>query len=256
LIKPAELRKIRRKFGFNKDRDGLITRYLGEQKNWQSHLENTKSYILNSVPPANKKLCLILGSGWLLDIPIDDLCRMFDKVILADISHPAQIKHKFLHHEKIEFVNTEITSVLGSILGRNHRSKPLSEIEFEGRPFGHELEFEPDFVISANILSQLSFFPKDYLQKVDIDTTEEIREFSRMIEQNHIARLPKERSCLIADHYQYVYDKKDKLVSEKSRILTDLPENETNKEWIWDFDLSGRYKVNKKVRFKVSAQRV
>ena len=41
------IKKLRKTFGFNKDREGLITRYLHEKHNWQKHIENTKKYILS-----------------------------------------------------------------------------------------------------------------------------------------------------------------------------------------------------------------
>ncbi len=49
----SKTKNIAAKFGFNKDKEGLITRYLFEKKNWETHIYNTKNYILESAE--NKK---------------------------------------------------------------------------------------------------------------------------------------------------------------------------------------------------------
>lgn len=253
MSKRNTVKKIRRKFGFNKDREGIITRYIQEEQNWQSHIDRTKSFILDTAETKKKDLCIVLGSGWLLDIPILELSEMFNEVQLFDISHPAQILHKYRTYDNIKFVDSDITGALSLILKRNYHSKHLSEISkiIDSMPY----DTKADYVISANILSQLSFFPDDYLKKKDFDDDEEIKEFIKTIEQNHIDNLPKNNSCLISDYYQYIYDNNDNLLFEENRLLIELPKK-IHKEWIWDFDLSGNYKPNKKVRFKVAALQV
>ena len=36
----------------------------------------------------------VLGSGWLLDVPLDHLCSGLEQVYLVDINHPPQIRKK------------------------------------------------------------------------------------------------------------------------------------------------------------------
>ena len=76
------------------DQQGIIERYLKEAESWASHLENTKRAIIESAENKKKDNCAILGSGWLLDVPIEYLCQHFKKVYLFDVVHPTQIKHK------------------------------------------------------------------------------------------------------------------------------------------------------------------
>ncbi|SVE27527.1 uncharacterized protein METZ01_LOCUS480381, partial [marine metagenome] len=56
---------------------------------WQPHLENTQSLILNAADkcPSSEKV-LVIGSGALFDIPITELSRQFQEVVLVDILHP------------------------------------------------------------------------------------------------------------------------------------------------------------------------
>lgn len=247
------IKKIRRRFGFNKDKEGLITRYLQEKEHWQTHIDNTKRFILEKAETKKKDLCVVLGSGWLLDIPVIELSDMFRKVILTDISHPAQILHKYRKYNNIEFTVSDITGILSLISKRNYNSKELSELESLLIP--NKFDTEADYVISANILSQLSFFPKAHLKKTDFDNEEEINDFVKKIEKSHIDNLPKNKSCLITEYYQYIYDMNDNVLSEGNRLSIELPKK-IEDEWLWDFDLSGNYKINKKLRFKVAALQV
>ncbi len=86
--------KLRRKFGLNSDHGGIMTRFLNEEKNWFEHLNNTKKFILENATEKDGGICLIIGSGWCLDVPFEEVSKKFTKIILADIIHPRQIEHK------------------------------------------------------------------------------------------------------------------------------------------------------------------
>jgi len=99
----------------------------------------------------------------------------------------------------------------------------------------------PDFVVSLNILNQLSFFPVKYLRKKYHFSDEEISEFAKLIELEHLKILPETKSCLITDYSQLVYKHNNQLVSETERLKIVLPYNNSRKEWLWNFDLSGNF---------------
>ena len=253
------IKKLRKTFGFNKDREGLITRYLHEKHNWQKHIENTKKYILRSAEDKKKQICVVLGSGWLLDIPLDELHNMFERLIIADISHPSQIKHKAKKYDHLELVDVDISQVLNTLVSKSfkkQKDKNLSRVIKRNHFFGLDKNIKPDFVVSVNLLNQLSFFPKRHLSNMGSFSDKEIKEFIISLEQNHLDNLPKGKSCIIIDHYQLEFDRKEKLLAEKGRISIKLPYNKTKEEWIWDFDLSGNYINGRNVKFKVAALQV
>jgi len=84
--------QLLRKMEYISDQRGIINRYINEGKNWNLHLENTKKYIINSTKTKNKENVAILGSGWLLDLPLSFLNENFKTIYLVDIYHPRQIK--------------------------------------------------------------------------------------------------------------------------------------------------------------------
>ncbi len=153
-------KKLSRKFGFNKDREGLITRYLNEQGNWKSHIDNTKKYIISSAKNKNKECCMILGSGWWLDIPIDELHEIFNELIFIDISHPNQIKKKAEKYPKVKLLTADISGVLGVMQEKQlyKTDNLLTEID---NAFSFDLikKKNLDFIVSFNILIQIAFFP-------------------------------------------------------------------------------------------------
>ncbi len=252
-------KKLAKLFGLQKDREGLILRYLNERDNWESHLQNTKSFILRSAKNKQKGTAVILGSGWWLDIPYEELAEMFNKLILVDISHPNQIKHKAKKYNNIELITADISGTLKSIYeikrGGNTILAP-DDFIVETNNFGFGKKNEADFVVSLNILNQLSFFAKKYLIGNDIFSENEANIIAEMIEQKHIESLPKNKSCLIVDYLQFDYDNDNNLLSESNRLKIDLPKDKIKKEWIWDFDMLGNFIKNRIVKFKVAALQV
>ncbi len=249
-------KKFSKLFGLNKDREGIITRYLNEKQNWESHLNNTKEYILNSAKNKNKEIAVILGSGWWLDLPYKELSEMFNKLILIDISHPNQIKHKAKQFSNIELITADISGTFKSIYEISKAKKSINDFSIDINKFGLNKDVVPDFVVSLNLLNQLSYFPKQYLLENELISENEVADIVKRIEQKHIDNLPKNKSCLIADFYQYEYDNKNNLVKKTIRTIAELPTNSSRKEWIWDFDLSGNFINNRNVKFKVAAIQV
>ena len=65
--------------------------------------------------------------------------------------------------------------------------------------------------------------------------------------------LPASKSCLISDCVEINYDKDNNKTAEKDLIYTELPAKKADKEWIWNFDTSGKYREGLKIRFLVKA---
>jgi hypothetical protein len=244
-------KKILRKFGFKNDQQGIINRYIRESGGWDTHLQNTKDFILQSAKSKKKKSCVVLGSGWLLDVPIDELLQLFDKIILIDIVHPKQILHKYRKHHNIEFVEADITGLIEAVYHFLKQSdKKLNEIEAVYIGEWYNMLQETDFVVSVNILNQLDILICDYIKKTNIYSTEEIKEFRKKIQQNHFDMLPVGKSCLISDYMELNLDG-GKIIKKKPLVYINLPMNKKTKKWQWDFDTHQTYHKNVDIVFKV-----
>lgn len=252
-------KKLEKLFRLNKDREGIITRYLKEKENWEKHLNNSKAYVLNSAENKKKDCALILGSGWWLDLPYIELSKMFKNLYFIDISHPNQIKHKAKQFTNIELITADISGTFKSIFEISKKQSSIisaEQFKIDINNFGLSKNIKPDFVVSLNLINQLSYFPKKFLLKNGLISEEGSQFIVKKIEQEHLKNLPKNKSCIIADFHQLEYDFNDVLQKETIRTLAKLPENNSRKEWVWDFDFSGNFINNRKVKFKVAAVQV
>lgn len=251
------INKLRRKFGFNRDNIGIISRYIIEKEKWYLHIYNTKKIILENTRNKNKDICLIVGSGWCIDVPVHELSKIFKKVILVDIVHPKQTVHKMKNFFNVEFVTKDISGILEQLIEyKNNKNQNLYNFLRKQNEFFFIKNINPDFVVSVNILSQIAYFPLRYIKRFKLAPETELIAIQKFIEQKHLEMLPKGESLLISDYYEEEFLPDGKLINEKSRIAVQLPREKIIKEWIWDFDLTGNYYTGNPVKFKVVALQV
>ncbi len=253
------MRKIQNKFKYKADQKGIVTRYLREKENWQPHLTNSKNFILKSAKNKEKKVAVVLGSGWWLDVPAEELSKIFETVYFVDIIHPKEIVHKARQLTNIKFIETDITGQTQNIfeLVKNYKKTKIKINLLNLKPktikFGLPENVTPDFIVSVNLLNQLDILITSYLQKHNIYTEQEISQFQKLIQQHHIDNLQKEKTCLITDYKELNYDTKNNLTEEKQLVFVEFPKSKFEQEWKWKFDLSGNYNKNSQTIFKVKA---
>jgi hypothetical protein len=250
-------RKLLRRFGYKTDQEGIINRYLREEGGWNEHLEQTKNFILQAADNKQNKSIVVLGSGWLLDVPIEKLSEKFEKVVLADVAHPRQIEHKVKKMPNVQLLNTDVTGLVEPIYEtlkkRKKQKVALSDIQPE---YDNQLITEienADFIVSVNLLNQLDILICDYINKFKLYSKEEISLFRKQIQTNHIQLLPANKSALITDYEELNLDEHDKIIKRKRLVHIDLPNEKQAVKWKWSFDLKKTYHTNCKTVFKVMA---
>ena len=242
-------RRIKRRLGYIADQQGIINRYLREQGGWDSHLMRTREYILEGVKAAAPETVTILGSGWLLDVPLQELASITGHINLVDINHPSQIRRKVCEFKNVSLVEDDITGGVAAMIPR---------IVKEGiNPGTLEVPlYDPTYirgmVISVNILTQLDMLPADYLAGKCECSNEELRAFRRRIQESHIDFLKQQTSLLISDCSEEIWRDKEK-VEVNNLLFTPFPRGKMEKEWIWDFDKGGSYYRRLNVHFRVKA---
>jgi hypothetical protein len=249
--------KILRRMKFSSDQQGILNRYLGEGDNWESHLDKTRAFIVECLEQSGAETVALLGSGWLLDVPLDYLARRFRKIWLVDIVHPRQIVQKVSKMEHAELVEADLTG--GAVRGvydyaqqyRKGAGGSILDIPFQSALPG----IRPDYVVSLNILNQLDMLLIDYLSRFMDIPGDEKRLFRRRIQEQHLKLLEPGRSCLISDTEERVLDRKGTLVSSRPLVFATLPEGRENREWTWTFDTRGAYNRGMQTGFLVRALR-
>lgn len=239
---------IYRKMGYFTDQDGIMNRYIREADRWKSHLESTKSSILQSCKGKKHGKIGILGSGWLLDVPIDELALQFKEVWLFDIKHPLPIRRKTEKLGNVRLVETDISGFATAVYAAS-KNKTVSvnslkpKFDFDLRDF--------DMVVSCNILNQLDIILIDFLKRASkIDHTIEM-EIRKFVQEAHVSLLPPRKSLLISDVEELSIDKQGLVTKRKSLVYTDKIITEGAKQWTWQFDNCYAYHVTCNTWFNV-----
>jgi len=255
FFKPSKP-NILKEMGFVNDQDGIIDRYAREKNGWDIHLNNSKQTILKAVEFHQPTTIAILGSGWLLDVPIEELSAKCQKVYLYDIVHPAQIRHKVSKFKNIGLIETDVTG--GSIqttweLVQKYKSGGTS-IDLTTIPGQGFIPQQPvDMIVSLNILNQLDILICDYLLESSNLQNEDLQSLRIAIQQKHIESLQKKAFCLISDVEEIVTDLTDNSSKTRPLVLAELPQTNHCDQWLWQFDTTGNYYEDKSVSFTVKA---
>jgi hypothetical protein len=232
------------------DQQGIMKRYLVEKDQWQPHLNRCKEFIIHSMPQYPKLNIAVLGSGWLLDVPISEML-LNHQVTLIDIHHPKQIWHKFRAYNNVSFVEKDLTY---GLVSKARRSKSASEFFSFFEKTGPSDEFmQYDYVISINLLNQLDILLIDTIKKKFRATESQLWLLRKKIQDNHVLSLPKGKSTLITDWTELSFDDSCFLKGSQSLIYTDLLDRNEFKEWTWVFDTKKTYRKNNYTSFTVRA---
>jgi len=233
-----------------------MERYLLEHEGWDIHLQKTRSFILNCVRKYAPRSILIMGSGWLLDVPLDELSSMCDQINLADICHPVQVEKKAIQHTNCNLITTDLTG--GSVestytfvetFKKTGKRESLQKIPVNIPTLPEGI----DYMISLNLLNQLDILLVDYIKKfIDYPETE-INDFRKRIQESHLSILEPGRSCLVTDDEELVFNNKHQLIERKKLIHAQLPVGIKKQRWKWVFDTSGIYNRDKITEFYVVA---
>jgi len=187
---------------------------------------------------------------------INELSQNFHEVILADILHPKQIIKKTNTLSNVHFLKEDLTGGLIEFIYKN--IKPgnkylLNALIPEIKSFSYPIPDDIDFVISLNIVSQLSVIITDYLKSLNTFSENELKEIATVIQQTHVNSLPKNKTCLICDVEEELFDDENKFIGVNPLVFSELPFGNFSEKWKWKFDSSMTYRDDIKTYFNVIA---
>jgi hypothetical protein len=248
-------RRILSRMGYYNYQRGLIFHHLNEGGGWNSHLKNCRNFILKAVDFYKPSIITVLGSGWLLDLPLKEIIDTVTEINLVDIIHPPEVKEQVADLKKVILREEDISGGLIEEVWKKsgkktflNRLKSLEVIEIpEYLP-----KFNTGMVISLNILTQLESLPLEFLKERTRGNDEGYLRFRREVQSKHISFLKKHKSVLITDLSEIVTESSGNVREIKS-VLVDLPENVFKEEWTWNFDLKKSDYYNKSSVFNMVA---
>jgi len=249
-------RNLARRFGFQAECQGLINRYINVDGAWDEHLENTKRFIRSTIAGRKFNNLAVLGSGWLLDLPVEELSQAAGRVWLYDAVHPSQVMHKIRKIGNFTAVKADITGgVLANALEAVRQYKKVREktlpVSFCNAQF--KPEAGQDFIISLNLLSQIGVMVTGYLERHIPYSAAELDEIRYRLQTAHLQLLLPGKSCLITDTEERSYDLSDGSLETSQLINCEMPEARRTETWEWQFDPPGDYKPGKRTVMKVVA---
>ena len=145
---------------------------------WEPHHARTRSVICAAMfQCAAHRKAVILGSGWLNDVPVAELADTFREVKLVDAVHPFSVCRKVRRWPNVQLVDADITGVAEAVYRNAHKPGPLPR----HAPDLFSADQEVDLVASVNLLSQLPFWPEQFLLRAGKRTDAEIAAYAQEI---------------------------------------------------------------------------
>ncbi|MEA1651382.1 hypothetical protein UAJ10_20480 [Nitrospirillum sp. BR 11164] len=135
-----------RRLGYHRESAAITARARRQSAAWASHLANSHRVVSQAAQRFGRGgTLLVLGSGSLLDLPLDTLAPRFSRIILADIAHGPEARWRAGRDAKITLDLVDLTGTVADIVA--------------GRPLKPHCDayadVAPDLVLSLNLASQL-----------------------------------------------------------------------------------------------------
>ncbi|MBR0556838.1 hypothetical protein J5J10_14210 [Ciceribacter sp. L1K23] len=205
-------------------------------KAWRGHEDQTKATILAAAATLKqRRTAVVLGSGLLRDVPIRELSQIFDTVVLVDLVHLASVRFR-LRRQRLHNVRLIERDVSGFDAGSGVQDpEPLA--------FLRQVPYL-DFVVSANLASQMGMAVKRRMEQTGEDWADPARELVSAHVKG-MQNLPC-ATCLVTDISYAVIDRTGHL-HEAFDLLFGVVPPYHSAQWEWPVaplgEESGDYKI-------------
>ncbi|AJD40236.1 hypothetical protein C9413_04065 [Rhizobium sp. SEMIA 4085] len=211
---------------------------------WAEHVENSRTAILSAMDGLREtRTVVVLGSGLLCDVPIKELSKSFDTVVLVDLVHIASVRLwlKTKGYRNVRLIERDLSGYDDLAAGK----------EVEPLRFLRSVPYL-DFAVSANLLSQIGRGVKRRYEaeepgRMPDDTV------ARLIDAHlsDLAALPC-RTCLLTDISYAVVDRCGK-THEENDLLNGVLPPAANASWSWPVAPIGEESADYQIVHKVIA---
>jgi len=161
-----------RRLGLAREHFDIAKRHARVRTAWASHLAASRALMLEvAARRPRRERALIIGAGDCLDVPVAELAGLFQTVVLADIVTGPEARgwaKKF--PGRVRCVNWDASGALAALAAVKdtvpaHEAPGYFTRADPGLPPGGE----PDFIVSANCISQLGLVPGHSLPAQETD---------------------------------------------------------------------------------------
>ncbi len=241
------LLKEARSFGHLYESISLLSREKRCKSAWGPHRAECKNFILKYLSLASsKESILILGSGPLHEIPIEEIAATFKKVTLVDIVHLQSTKKSVSHLNNIEFIEHDITEKEAE-LKKIKTLTPKVPQRFLNQDWG--------MILSVNLMSQLPIHYQTFIEKnLKAQFTEEVIDhFLKELTLQHFLYLKSFKApvLLITDTHSDYFDPLEKLLQTDDNY-THIKLPKAAHSWVWRVAPIPEFRKDIEIRMRVS----
>ncbi len=221
-----------RRLGYLRDSIWLQSRARRCRAAWAPHLAASRAVIKEAIRTcARRETAVVLGSGLLDDVPLDELRKHFRRVVLVDAVHPLATRRAVRDCPNVELLTQDLSGAMALLMGEAS--------ELDPRLPAVCAEAETGLVISANLLSQLPIRPVARLEgsrrPIGTWTRDDGDAFGRRIVEGHLTALAalSAKVCLLTDLDEEEADREGR-VQARHDLLYGVRLAKPDRSWIWE----------------------
>ncbi len=224
---PAYLRRL----GYGAELIAIGARYRRCRRAWADHLAHSRRAIEVAIERApSRRTAVVLGSGRLLDVPLEVLARSFTRVVLVDAVQPLSARWRARRYQNVELRSADVSGVLARLVD----TKPGEALP-QPHPLAALHEPDVDLVVSLNLLSQLGVLPVEWIERRWGPGAELTAErYAAGLTHAHLDDLARCRAsvCLVAD-IEWRHVAADGRIVEAASSIYGVTPPPAAEEWIW-----------------------
>lgn len=214
---------------------------------WKSHNENCHQLIREHMQKVQPKSVMVIGSGLLLEVPMEDLLASAEQIYLVDLVHAPEVRKMAAKHPKITLIDKDISGLLG-VLKKNAGILELRTIPWRQLPDWNMPVV--DLVISANLLSQIPLMISEIIS-MNSDT---YADFAQSVRDQHVERLLNQgKSVLLFADFETRYIDRDGDLLKLESYDVYLRSLQAGREWLWEISPYGEVSRNYKIEMLVKS---
>lgn len=205
------------------------TRLLAAE--WAPHFAKVRGAIVAAIPHCRqRRKAVVLGSGWLSDVPLDELADAFREVILVDVLHPYAVRRQVRRRPNVRLLTADVTGTVAEVHQAVWCGDPLPE----SKPTLFLDDPEVDLTASVMLLSQLHLMPEQFLTRQGSHEADAVERYARGVLEGHLAYLKKLPGVvtLITDVENLMIATTGRVVR-RHRLLRGLTLPPENDSWTW-----------------------
>jgi hypothetical protein len=218
-----------RELGYLHELIAIGARYRRCRTTWAEHLANSRREIIAAIGRTRqRRTAVIIGSGRLLDVPLAELARAFQKVILIDVVHPLTVRFQARNFGNVVLVAADITGTIEALVAQRAED-PLPVPKSFAPLFAPDI----DLIVSLNVLSQLGIVPVEWIERRWAQKTD-TGVFATAMTRTHLDDLSRcAAEVLLVTDIETWQQKPDGSIVDRQSSLSGVAPPAVDTEWIW-----------------------